>query len=87
VDSRAAERVDAHANMRSANGIHVDDIAEIVHVTIQEIVSMDCRRVEGLLERHPPHTFQAVAKQIIGLFFDPAGDVGIRRTAIGRVVF
>ena len=32
MDTGAAERIDTHANVRAADRIHVDDVAEVSHV-------------------------------------------------------
>ncbi len=82
----AAERVDAHAYFGVPDDIHVQDVAEIVHIVFDVVV-----RVRG---GRPPRRAigcsldagRAGREQFIGAVLDPFGDVRICGTAVGRVV-
>ena len=51
VDSGASERVDAEADVRATNGVHVDHVAEVADVSRQVVVPMCRARREA-----PSHT-------------------------------
>ena len=75
VDAGAAERIHAQADLRAANRVHVDHIAEIADVGIEIVVPVRRGGAKSLLERNPLHALQAVLEKLVGLRFDPAGDV------------
>ena len=83
--ARTAERIDAHAQFRVANDLHVDDIAEFGNVSIEIIVFMRGWRLACGGQRHALDATQ-VCQQTVRLGFDDAGDLRIRRSAVGGVV-
>ena len=56
VDPGAAQRIDSHADLRAANGIHVDHIGEISNVSIEIVVPVRGGSAKRFLERDPFHT-------------------------------
>ena len=83
----AAERIHPQADLRAANGIHVDHIGEIGNVGVEVVVPVRRGSVQSLLERNPLHTSQAILEKLVGLRLDPAGDAGFRRPAVRGIVF
>ena len=86
VDPGAAERIHPQADLRAANGVHVDHIAEIANVGIEVVVPVRRGGAKRLLERNPLHTPQAVLEKLVCLRFDPIGDDVFRRPAVWGVV-
>ena len=82
----AAERVDRQRQPRAANGIHVDDIAQVVDVGKHQVALLGRFPAHCDLQRQPLHARIAVAQQRVGSILDPPGDVGVGRPAMGRVV-
>ena len=87
VDPCAAERIDSHADLRAANGIHVDHVGEIGNVSIEVVMPVRRGRVKRLLERNSFHSAQALLEKLVRFGFDPVGDDGFRRPAVRRIVF
>lgn len=56
VDPGATERIHPQAELRAANGIHVDYMGEIRNVRIEIVVPVRRRGAQRFLERHPFHT-------------------------------
>ena len=50
VDPGAAERIDAHADLRAANGVHVDHVGEIADVSVEVVVPVRRGGAQSLLE-------------------------------------
>ena len=86
VNSGAAKRIHAHADVRAANRIHVEHAAEIAYVSIEKVMPVRGSGAPGLFERNSLHALEAAFQKRIGPGFDPSGDVVIRRPAVGRVV-
>ena len=83
----AAERIDAKADLRVTNGVHVDHIAEIANVGVKVVVPVGCGGTKSLFQGGPLHLLQSALQILVGLRFDPAGDRGICRAAVRRIVF
>ena len=83
VDPGAAERIDSQADLRAANGIHVDHVGEIADVSIEIVVPVRRGGAKSLLERNPFHTRKAILEKLVCLRLDPVGDDGFRRSAVG----
>ena len=84
---RTAERIDADRHARIANGVHVDDLVQIVDVGTHEIFLMGRRCLERGRERHALDVAVASHEQLVGSVLDPARDVGVGGAAVRRVVF
>src|SRR4030095_5510326 len=69
----------------AADGVHVDDISEILNVGHYEIFLVCCVSLDG---RRKWHAFYAaaVAQQFVGPALAPPFYVGVSGPAIGRVV-
>ena len=83
---RAAERVHAQLEAGAADGVHVDDVPQVVDVGQDEIFLVRGRRLDGRGERHALHAAVAAPQQLVGPVLDPLGHVGVGRAAVGRVV-
>ena len=82
----AAHRIDADTQPRGADGLHVDDRAEVVDVVGREVALRDAVGGDGLRVRHARDAGVAIGEQGVGAVFDPAGDVGVGGAAVRRVV-
>ena len=61
-------------------------VARSSHVGGDVVVALHAGGAGGPLGRDPPDAVQAGPQQPVGLVLDPAGDVGVGRAAVGRVV-
>ena len=86
VDRRPAQGVDAQAQPGPADRLHVHDGGQVLDVGGHVVVALHAGGAGGPLGRDPPHPVQAGPQQPVGLVLDPAGDVGVGRAAVGRVV-
>ncbi len=86
VHRRAAERVHAQLEAGGADGVHVDDIPQVLDVGQDEVLLVRGRRLDGRRERHALHAGIAAPQQFVGPVLDPLRDVRIGRAAVGRVV-
>ena len=82
----AAQRVDRQLEAGGANGVHVDDVAQIVDIGTEQIFLMGRACAYGGGEAHPPDARIAVAQQFVGTGRNPLRDVHVGRAAIGRIV-
>ncbi len=80
------QRIDAHLHAGAADRVEVDDMGEVGHIVVEKIVSVRGGGLARLRQRHPLHPLQAAFEQRVGALLHPVGDVGIGRTAVGRVV-
>ncbi len=83
---RAAQWVHAELESGGANGFHVDDVPQVVDIGQHEVFLVCGRRLYGRRNRYPFHRSIVGAQQFVGPVLDPAGDIGVRRPAVGRVV-
>ena len=63
VDPGAAERIYAQADLRAANGVHVDHIAEVANVGIKVVMPVRRGGAKRLLEGNPSDTREAVSRE------------------------
>jgi len=82
----ATQRIYAQAQIGAAQGVHVDHVFQIGNIGIQVIMTMGSAGFKGLLVAYALDPGQPGREQFIGLGFNPLGDIGISRAAIGRVV-
>ena len=87
VDARSAERVDSHADLRSANGVHVDHVGEVGDVGVEIVVPVRRGSTERPVEGDPLHPSKGILEVLVCLRLDPRGDGGFRRPAVGWIVF
>ena len=84
---RAAERVDADRDARVADGVHVDDLVQVIDVGRHEILLMRRRRLYRRARDVIRLTSAFLAgEQLVGAVLNPARDVGVGRPAVRRVV-
>ena len=84
---RAAERIDPDLDAGAADRLHVDDIGEVGDIGADIVVAMHAGSLARPVIGNPRDALQIVFEIAVGGALDGAGDVGVRRSAIGRVVF
>ena len=70
---QAPERIHTHAELCSADHLHVDHVAEIGDVGAKEVAPVGRRGFARLVERNTLHAGQAGLENFIRLVFDPTG--------------
>ena len=83
----AAQGIDADFDAGGADRLHVDDIAEVGDIGPDVIVAMHAGRLARAVIGDALDALQAVFEIAVGGALDAGGDVGIGRTAIGRIIF
>ena len=86
MNAGAAERVNAHADVRTPDRIHIEHIAKIAYVRIEKVMPVRGGGAPGPFERNSLHALEGAFQKRIGPGFDPSGNLIIRRPAVGRVV-
>ena len=86
MNARATEWVDGQSNARAANRLHVDDVAQIAHVRVEIVVPVRRSGAQCPRVRHAIDVVEAGLHQVVGLRFDPIGDIRISGPAVGCVV-
>ena len=86
VDAGAAHRIDAHAQLRIADGIQVDHAAEVANVVRAVVVAVRRGRLQCLRMRHAAHTLQAAFEIGVGGGLDRTRDRIAGRSAVRWVV-
>ena len=83
----AAEWIDADLQAGVADDVEVDDVAEVSHVGVDEVVFLRGRAAARPFERPSRDAVEAGTQQRIRPVLDPAGDRSICRPSVRRVVF
>ena len=83
---RAAERVHAQLEASGADGIHVDDVTQVVDVGQTKVFLVRGPCLEGRGERHALRTAISAAQQFVGPVLDPVRHVGVGGATVGRIV-
>src|ERR1019366_40059 len=86
-DPCAAEGIYSQADLRTANGIHVDHVGEIGDVSIEIVVPVRRGHATSFLVGNPFQTQKAVLEKLVCLGLDPVSDDGFRRSSIWGIVF
>ena len=86
VHAGAAERIDAHADLRVADQRKVDDVAEVGDVRAEVVVPVRRRRAQRLRAGKSPDAGERGLEKGVGRSLDPARDIGARGTTVGGVV-
>ena len=73
-------------DVRAADRIHIEHTAEIAYVSIEKVMPVRGSGAPGLFVRNSLHALKPAFQKHIGPGFDPSGDFGIGRPAVGRVV-
>ena len=84
VDAGTAERVGPDADLLGLDGVDVDDVRQVLDVGVHVVVPLG--GLQRPRQRDPLHVGQAAAQNLVGALGDHARGVGVRRSAVGRVV-
>jgi hypothetical protein len=82
----AAERVDGELEAGGANGLHVDNVAQIGDIWKDEVFLLCRVGSDGCSEAHAFHAEIALAQDIVGPVLDPPGHVDICWTSVSCIV-
>ena len=86
VHRRAAQRVDSELQAGGADGVHVDDAAEVPDVWQDEVLRAGRRGLHGCCQGHTLDPGIAGPQKLVGAVLDPAGDVSVGRAAVRGIV-
>ena len=87
VHRRAAERIDADFDTEAADRFHVDDVGEVGDIGPDIVMAMHASRFARAVVGDALDALEAVFEKAVRGALDRPGDIGIRRTAVGRIVF
>ncbi len=87
MDPGAAQRIDAYSDARGADRLHVDDTSEVGDIGPDVIMAMNARRFARAVIGDAFYAAQTVLEKAVGGALDHRSDIGIRRAAIGRIIF
>src|SRR4029434_3742228 len=82
----AAERIHAQAKASGADGVHVDDVAQVVDVGQDKIFLVRARRLHGGGEGQAFDASVALPQQGVGPLLNPRRHGGGGRAGVGWVV-
>src|SRR5262249_44099582 len=85
--ARAAQRIHADAHLALADCLQIDHRGKIAHIGIEILMGMYSGGASSAFKRYSQHSAQVVGNEGVGLSFYPFGDVSIRWSAMGRIVF
>jgi hypothetical protein len=71
----------------SRDGLQIDHRGKIAHIGIEVRMGMYGGGAPSTFKRYSGHPAQAVGNEGVGLPFYPLGDVSVRGSAVGRIVF
>ena len=83
----AAQRIHADPNFALSDCLQIDHRGKIAHIGIEVLMGMRGGSASSTFKRYSRHPAQPVGNKSIGLLFYPFGDVSVRRSAAGRIVF
>src|ERR1700721_98626 len=83
----SAQGIDAHSDVRAAYHVHVHDGAEVAHIGLQVVVSVGRGGTPRRGVLHSVDGPGARSQQIVRPGLDPLRHVGVRGSAVRRVVF
>src|SRR5439155_26074663 len=83
----AAQRIHADPNLALADCLQIDHRGQIAHVGIEVLMVMYSGGAPSTFKRYSRHTARAVGNEVVGVSFYPFGDVSVRGSAVGRIVF
>ena len=87
VDAGAAQGIDAHADLRAANGVHVDHIAQIVNISVEIVVPVRGGGAKGSLKGILFTPRSPFSRNSLAFASIQSVTVAFGRAAIGRIVF
>ena len=83
----AAERIHAELQAGAPDGVHVDDVFQVVDIGQDEVFLVGARRLDGRCEDGTRVTpALPPVQQLVGPILDPSRHVGVGRAPVGRVV-
>src|SRR5262249_39802145 len=85
--ARTTQRIHADAHLALADCLQVDHRVKIAHIGIEILIGMYVGGASSAFKRYSQHSAQVVGNEGVGLPFYPFGDVSVRRSALGRIVF
>ena len=74
VDSGAAQGINTDAELRAANGVHVNHVREISDISIEVVVPVRRRSLKSLVDRNSFHALQLGLEKFICFLFNPIRD-------------
>ncbi len=86
-NTRAAQRINAQRQTGFLNRRHINDIRQPFDKWLHQIYRFNVARGHCRIQRDALNALQAARQQRIGAIFYHFSDVGIRRAAIGRIIF
>ena len=84
--ARPAERVDAEPQAGLADRVEVDHLRQVGHVGVHVVAPVQVVGPLGVAVRDAQDALQLRVEQLVRLALDPAGGVGVGRSAVRRVV-
>ncbi|MNS84222.1 hypothetical protein D3C72_1180380 [compost metagenome] len=86
-DAGTAERIDAQLQAGTLNRRHINHVHQPFNIWLHQVLCMHTAAGPGLIQRLTLNAFQLQRQQFIGALFNHRGQIGIRRAAVGRVIF
>src|SRR5260370_586763 len=83
----AAQRIDAYSDAGGAARPHVDDVSEVGDIGPDVIVAVNASRFTCAVIGDAFDAPQTILEKAVGGALDHRSDIGIRRAAIGRIIF
>src|SRR5262245_26636049 len=85
--ARTTQRIHADAHLALADCLQVDHRGKIAHIGIEILIGMYVGGASSAFKRYSQYSAQVVGDEGVGVPFYPFGDVSLRRSAMGRIVF
>src|SRR5262249_11561519 len=85
--ARASQWIHSDANLALPDCLQVDHRGKIADVGIEILMGMYVGSASSAFKCYSQHSAQVVGNEGVGLSFYPFGDVSVRRSAMGRIVF
>src|SRR5215813_9471245 len=81
------QRIHADVNLALPDCLEVDHRGKIAYIGIEILMGVYVGSASSALKRYSQHSPQVVGNEGVGLPFYPIGDVSVRRSAMGRIIF
>ena len=85
--SSAAKGIDTEVDSGAADGLHIDDVSQILDIGCDVVVLVRGRGRQSFGEGHPLDAIQIGDEELISLGFDPGGNFPGCWAAVRRIVF
>jgi hypothetical protein len=76
----------AYPEARARDGLHVDDVRQVLHIGRDVVVLLRCSGLAGALVGNSLHVLQAASQHLVCPLLDCPGGLRVCRPAVGRVV-